>query len=100
MLTALILLAFLSGPLAATPGNAVAPANSAQLTAAAPDAGFAFWLADNGAVPAPEPAAACRTCAQCPSSQPFCCILASGCAACTSRPVSCANSGTQQAGVF
>lgn len=97
MLTALLLSALLtSAPAAAIdPGPAPAePVAASQETAAAAaeDLDFATWLAGEEAVPAPELqlAAACLTCAQCPPSRRFCCILASGCAACTARPVVCA----------
>ena len=103
-LTALFLLALLSSaalPLAAHPG---VPAGTAALShvavpaGSAPEPDFGAWLARQEAGPAPAfQLAACRTCSQCPPSQPFCCILASGCASCTSRPVACAPGGLKVA---
>lgn len=102
LLTTLVLAACLSSALLADapdPGVAPAPATvghqaTAAEPAAAPDPDFAAWLMQETTLPAPAfQLAACRTCSQCPPSQPFCCILASGCAACTSRPVVCAPGG-------
>lgn len=105
MLTALLLslcLSSVSLPVAADPGAAPTPDVTAAQVAApelapAPDPDFAVWLVREQAktlsTPAFELAAQCRTCSDCPPSQPFCCILASGCASCTSRPVLCAPGG-------
>jgi hypothetical protein len=73
--------------IASVPENGAGPVTAAE-PAAAPDPDFAVWLAEQETVARSTPAfqlAACRTCSQCPPSQPFCCILASGCASCTSR---------------
>jgi hypothetical protein len=98
LLIALFLFACVAAlPLCHASSPAAAPAFQAAASQVTPghpgeDPGFGTWLAAQQPVADPfiGTAAKCRTCADCPSSQPFCCILsADGCASCFSRPVFC-----------
>ena len=100
LLSALFLLACLSAiPLCLAADHAPVPASPASIDQAAAgaldtagDPGFATWLASQEAalISPPATAAKCPTCADCPSSKPFCCITSpDGCASCFSRPVFC-----------
>jgi hypothetical protein len=100
LLSALFVFAFLSalslGLAADQAAVPAAPAGMDQASASgldsAHDAGFATWLASHKPtlIPLPETTAQCRTCAECPSTKPFCCITSSsGCASCFARQVNC-----------
>ena len=96
-LAALFLLAVLSSvpPCVASGPDAVpAPGQVTMAPASAPD--FASWLAEQHPTLGSEPAAACRTCLQCPKGT-FCCIGANGCASCTTRPTPCTQATQQPA---